>query len=122
MRSSKEALIVILSRRTRSRAEQKRVDERVAAGLCTMRLAVPGSDELTDCNAPTVLNGRSIGTRGCCSRCYQSFREHLKSLPREERAAAEQEAIARGWILADQEVRELRTRYAFSRLTGENAG
>lgn len=120
--SSREALIVILSRRTRSRAEQKRVDERVLAGLCTMRLSSPGSDDLADCDRPTVINGKSIGTRGVCSRCYQAFLDHIGSLPPEEAAAAEQEAIARGWIPGDQEIRKLKTKYAFARLTGKNAG
>lgn len=120
--SSREALIVILSRRTRSRAEQKRVDERVLAGQCTMRLSSPGSDDLRDCDRPTVVNGKSRGTRGACKRCYEAFIDHLATLPPEEAAAAEQEAIARGWILGDQEIRKLKTRYAFARLTGKNAG
>lgn len=122
MRSSREALIVILSRRTRSKSEQKRVDERVAAGLCVMKLKSLGSDELHDCDRPTVLNGKSCGTRGVCKRCYEAFGDHLASLPPEQAAAAEQEAIAMGWILGDQEIRKLKTKYAFARLTGKNAG
>lgn len=81
--NSREGLVVILSRRTRSRSEQKRAEERVAAGLCTMKHQIPNStsDDLVDCNAPTIVNGRSIGTRGCCARCYQSFVNYLGSMP-----------------------------------------
>ena len=116
--NSREGLVVILSRRTRSRSEQKRAEERVAAGLCTMKHQIPNStsDDLVDCNAATIVNGRSTGTRGCCARCYQSFTNYLGSMPPDQAAAAEQEAIARGWILGEQEIRKMKTRFAFARL------
>ena len=121
--NSREGLVVILSRRTRSRSEQKRAEERVAAGLCTMKHQIPNStsDDLVDCNAPTIVNGRSIGTRGCCARCYQSFTNYLGSMPPDQAAAAEQEAIARGWILGEQEIRKMKTRFAFARLLKRDA-
>lgn len=118
MVSSREALIVVLSRRSRSRAEQKRVEERYAAGKCLMKLQVAGSDDLVDCETTTIdpVTNRRRAPRGVCVACYQSFLDYLKTLSDEERVRAEQEAIAKGWILALQEQRTLKSRFAFRKL------
>lgn len=108
MVSSREALIVVLSQRTRSRADQKRVEERVHACQCLMKKEIDGV--LTDCtNANTA-------SRGLCVACENAFDDYLKSLPAEEAVRREHEAIARGWILKQQEIRQIKSKYAFSKL------
>jgi len=115
---SREALIVVLSRRGRSRAEQKRVEERYAAGKCLMRHQSPTSDELVDCDANTIdpVTNRRKAPRGVCSACYHGFLDHLKTLSPEDAVRVEQEAIAKGWILGLQEQRTLKSRFAFRKL------
>lgn len=108
MVTSREALIVVLSQRTRSKAEQKRVEERIHAKQCLMKKEIEGV--LTDCtNANTA-------SRGLCVACENAFDDYLKSLPPEKAVRHEQEAIARGWILKQQEIRQIRSKYAFSKL------
>jgi hypothetical protein len=119
MISSREALVVVLSRRCRSRTEQKRVEERFQAGLCLMKKQSQPtqSDDLADCPNPTVdTDKRPVASRGCCSACYQAFTDHLKTLSQEDAVRMEQDAIARGWILALQESRTIKSRYAFNKL------
>ena len=120
MGNSREALVVVLSRRSRSRSEQKRVEERYAAGKCLMQKRAPTLDVLVDCDSITIVpaTGKRVAPRGCCVACYHGFLDYLKTLPADEAVRAEQEAIARGWILGLQEQRELKTQYAFKRLIG----
>lgn len=82
-----------------------------------MKLQPPGSDEFVDCDNPTVdASGNRRAPRGVCGACYHSFIDYLKTLPDEERVKVEQDAIAKGWILALQEQRTLKSRYAFGKL------
>lgn len=119
MTNSREALVVVLSRRSRSRSEQKRVEQRYADGKCLMQKKST-LDVLVDCEANTIIQGtnKRVAPRGVCSACYQGFLDYLKTLPADEAVRAEQEAIARGWILGLQEQRALKTQYAFKRLIG----
>jgi hypothetical protein len=87
--------------------------------LCTMKKpSAPGSEILVDCDTSTLNPGsdKRIAPRGCCSACYQAWIDFLKTQTPEKAAQADQEAIARGWILAPQEQRELKSQYAFRRL------
>lgn len=119
MISSREALVVVLSRRCRSKNEQKRVEDRFQAGLCVMKKRAGLSDELVDCENPSVdADKRPVSSRGCCSACYQAFTDHLKTLSPEEAVRVEQDAIARGWILALQESRNIKSKYAFQKRVG----
>lgn len=111
MISPRDALMVVLARRTRSRSEQKRVETRFKAILC-LNVIRCGDDVEVDCVRP------ADAARGQCSKCYQAFMDYIKTLPADEAVRVEQEAIARGLILAPQEARSLKTQYAFKRLTG----
>lgn len=108
MISPDEALIVVLSRRDRSKAEQKRVEERVAACKCLMKKKIAGA--FVDCS------NDSTASRGLCIACENAFDEFLKSLPPEKAAKKEEDAIAKGWILRQQEIRAIKSQYAFSKL------
>ncbi len=109
MVSSREAMIVILARKDRSRAEQKRVDERIRAGLCLMKIQ-DGNGELVDC--PSAITA----SRGNCIACENAFEDFLKTLDPEHAVRAEQDAMARGWRLRRQEIREIRSKYPFAKL------
>lgn len=115
--SSRDALVVVLSRRTRSRTEQKRVEERFKAGQCLMRKPDAVGD-LQDCTNPTIdpIKNRPVASRGVCSACYQAFTNHLKTLSPEEAVRLEQEVVARGWILGLQEARTIKSQYPFKKL------
>lgn len=116
MISSRGALVVVLSSRCRSKIEQKRVKDRVDAGLCLMKQTDGTKDDLVECTNPAIgQDKRPVASRGCCSACYQAFTDHRNTLSPEEAVQTEQDAIARGWILAPQESRTIKSKYAFKK-------
>lgn len=111
MASAREFHILVLSRKTRKRADQMRVEQRHADGLCLMKKKVrPGSEERIDCS------NAANGSRGLCKSCQSAYERFLDRLPADKRQLADNEAVSNGWILAPQEKRALNTTSVLSSL------
>ena len=104
----KESFIVI-SKRERTRSEQKRVEERIKADKCLMKKH-DANEDLVDCDSSMTASC------GNCTACQKALKDFLAALPPEQAAVKEQEVISRGWRLAPQEIRAIKSAYAFSRL------
>ena len=103
MSSPRETLVLVLSRKVRSRKDQARVEARVAADLCTNKfLVVVGSSETRDC--PGTRKKR----RGLCSACASAFDREKASMSEQAAADMEQQMVTAGLMLREQEIRELK--------------
>jgi hypothetical protein len=105
---SRRALVVVLSRRSRTKATQRRVEERHAAKKCLMKIR-NASGVLVDCD------NDGTKAKGLCSTCYDAMLEHAKSLEAkpEERDRFIAEQVSLGQMLDDGEATRLRSKYPF---------
>lgn len=107
--SSRDALTLILSRRSRSRKDQQRVEERALAGNCLNKfLAAPGSSETVDCP-------RKSRSRGLCPACQAAFDRMTAGMAPQEAVEFEERQIEAGLMLREQEIREIKQRNVMRR-------
>lgn len=103
MSSPRETLVLVLSRKVRSRKDQARVEARVAADLCTNKFLVAvGSSETRDCP------GTGRKRRGLCPACASAFDRSTRSMTEQQAADHEAEMVLAGLMLREQEIRELK--------------
>lgn len=60
--------------------------------------------------------GNRVSTRGVCVSCFNAFVYYKRGLSQEKAAAFESEAVSNGWMLAPQETRTMKSKFAFKRL------
>lgn len=110
MATAREFMVVILGRKERKRADQKRVEERVAAGLCLNQKVLKPGTERIDCP------NKATGSKGQCPACAAALDRFIASLPEDQRAQARHEAERNGWVLRSQEIREIKSTNLFRSL------
>lgn len=114
MGKSHGAMVMILARKTRTRADQARVEERLKTRKC-LNVKLDDNGLICDCENP------ANASRGNCVACENAFNDKLKSLSPEEAMEFEETAANKGWRLRPQEVRKIKSKYAWDRL-GKDAG
>lgn len=77
MRKSHGAMVMILARKTRTRADQARVEERLKLCKC-LNVKLDDDGHVCDCQNP------ANASRGNCVACENAFNDKLKSLSPEE--------------------------------------